>query len=104
MLTSCSQPLAPLPLSWSGKRSRAATLRRSAVVLRIFRTTNRTAASNCSAATCSGTAPAIHLHGVQSGTSLAEIGFGAAGFPEPAADEYGYAHSSELGHDESRHG
>lgn len=25
------------------------------------------------------------------------------GVPEPASDEYGYAHSSELGHDESQH-
>jgi methionyl-tRNA formyltransferase len=102
-LATCSQPLAPLPLSWSGKKI-----------------TRRDVAAICGGVADipndepdrriklfgghrSGTAPAIHLHGVQSGTSLAEIGFGAAGVPEPAADQYGYGHSSELGHNESRH-
>jgi len=66
-LATCSQPLTPLPLNWSGKK----TTRRD--------------------------------YAAMSDGSLGHIGSGAARVPEPAADEYGHTHSSELGHDEGQH-
>jgi methionyl-tRNA formyltransferase len=85
-LATCGQPLAQLPLSWSGKK-----------------TTRRDYAAICG---ISADIPGDELDrriGVEFRTSLGLNGSGMAGVPEPAADQYGDAHSGELGHDESQH-